>query len=200
MQVEALRSKANEGRVNSPLTRFEAIAAHIWRCAARAWAGDGGKEIRLGMSVEFRSRIGLPKSYLGNAVLDVVACCASGQLVSQPLGQAAGKLREALKKVDGEYLENTCGFLKGVQDLSCFQDQEQEQMSRRKVLVTSWLTLELEGVDFGWGKEASVVPVEYGHAGECLIQNDKARSGSVVVVVCLQDSHIQPFTDFFLQY
>ncbi|XP_051132517.1 spermidine hydroxycinnamoyl transferase-like [Andrographis paniculata] len=204
-QVEALRRKANEGGGNgAPLfTRFEAITVHIWRCACRAWEC---KATRVSVPVDFRRQMGLPKMYVGNGVLDVVAACAG--TATDTLSSAAGKLREAIRKVDREYLTRTAAYLKSVEDLSCFQDDDGKAAAHRvpTVLVTSWLSGVFGDVDFGWGREFYMSPVNYGHEGECVILPGKGNSDSnssinksIDVKVCLQDRHLEAFKKFFLQ-
>ncbi|KAK4425081.1 Agmatine hydroxycinnamoyltransferase 1 [Sesamum alatum] len=171
-QVEMLKRKANENRGSgeASFSCLEAITAHI------------GDRTRLSMSVDIRRRMQppLPKSYLGNAVLDVVALECAGDLVLKSLSYAAGRIRETINKVTNEYVNSTIDFLRGIDDLSPFQDSNTlSSDDDRKGIpygnpnlsVTSWLGTQFHGVDFGWGKEIHMGPVDYGSDGDCVISS-----------------------------
>ncbi|KAK4431705.1 Spermidine hydroxycinnamoyl transferase [Sesamum alatum] len=213
-QIEMLRRKANENRgpaSGSSFTSYETITGHIWRCSCKARRHMREQQTRLSISVDIRRRVQppLPKTYLGNAVLDVMALDYAGDLVSKPLFYAASKVREAINKVTTEYVASTIDFLSGVDDLSSFQDWNSISIDddgkgfffgNPNLCVTSWLTLKFHGLDFGWGKEIYMGPVDYGSDGDCLIvPSGNDGDGSVIVIVCLQEAHMEALKKFFYE-
>ncbi|KAL0456442.1 UNVERIFIED_CONTAM: Spermidine hydroxycinnamoyl transferase [Sesamum latifolium] len=157
-------SKENPGCGGSSFTRFEAMTAHIWRCACKSRRHTPEQRTRLSISVDIRRRVQapLPKSYLGNAVLDVVALDNAGVLVSKSLSYAAGRIRETINKVTND-----------------------------------WLGLQFHGIDIGWGKEIYMGPADYGSDGDCMISS--SSDGSVAVIVCLQEAHMEVFKKLFYE-
>ncbi|KAL0321924.1 UNVERIFIED_CONTAM: Spermidine hydroxycinnamoyl transferase [Sesamum calycinum] len=213
-QIEMMRRKANENRgsaaAGSSFTCYEVITAHIWRCTCKARRHMREQRSRLSISVDIRRRMQppLPKTYFGNAVLDVVALDCAGELIAKPLSYAASKIREAINKLTNEYVTSTIDFLRAVDDLSSFQDCNSISSDdsddkgffcgNPNLCVTSWTTLQFHGIDFGWGKEIYMGPVDYGNDGDCLIiPSGHDSDGSVVVIVCLQEAHMEAFKKFF---
>ncbi|KAK4425084.1 hypothetical protein Salat_1702200 [Sesamum alatum] len=152
----------------------------------------------------------LPKSYPPNAVLDAVALECPDDLVSKSLSYAAGRIRETINKVTVEYVNSTIDFLRGIYDLSPFQelntistddDRKELPYGNPNLSVISWLALQFHGVDFGWGEKIYMGPVDYGSDGYCVISSSGGHDyhGSVVVIVCLQEAHMGAFKKFFYE-
>ncbi|XP_073152782.1 spermidine hydroxycinnamoyl transferase-like [Henckelia pumila] len=79
-QVEMLKNEANRTRPLNELgdrgfTRYEVIAAHIWRCACRARGHLYEQRTGLVVCLDICNRVQppLPEKYFGNAIMDVVA-------------------------------------------------------------------------------------------------------------------------------
>ncbi|XP_073033702.1 spermidine hydroxycinnamoyl transferase-like [Primulina eburnea] len=99
IQVEMLKNEANRTRSfndgHRVFTRYEAIAAHIWRCACRARGHRYEQPTGLAICLDIRNRVQppLPQNFFGNAIVDVVATGrCSGDLVTRPSGYAASKM------------------------------------------------------------------------------------------------------------
>ncbi|XP_057499147.1 spermidine hydroxycinnamoyl transferase-like [Actinidia eriantha] len=210
-QVERLKSKANEGRASESsraYTRYEVITGHIWRSACKARGHVSEQPTMLGVCVDSRSRVQppLPQKYFGNAVLDVVATAHSGELMSKPIGYASSRIREAIDKVTNEYINSAIDFLKSQPDLSQFQDlhalgtNNGPFYGNPNIGVTSWLTLPIYGLDFGWGKEVYMGPGTHDFDGDSLIlQGPHGGDGSIMVAVCFQVAHMDAFNKFFYE-
>ncbi|KAF4360596.1 hypothetical protein F8388_017622 [Cannabis sativa] len=219
-QLEKLKRLANKGRVSEtrPYSRYEMLAAHIWRCACKARKHSSPEQpTALAICVDVRSRIEppLPSAYFGNASFDVKALSSSGELLSNPLGFAAGKIRETVEKVTNEYIWSNLKYLKNQKDLRLFQDLHGEESSSttaddNKELfygnpnlgVVSWLTLPLYGLDFGWGKEVAMRLETYDTDFDgdfVLLQNPNGddEDGSLIVSVRLQVLHMDSFKKHF---
>ncbi|KAL9325954.1 hypothetical protein ACSQ67_006599 [Phaseolus vulgaris] len=174
-QVETPRKTANESW-NRPENgraygRYESVTGHVWRSACKARGHGEEQPTGVGICVDSRSRMEppLPKEYFGNATLYVVASSSAGDLMSKPLGYASSRIREAIERVNDEYVRSAVEFLKNREDLSRFRDLHAVESEKGlfygnpNLGVVSWLTLPFYGVDFGWGKEVYMGPCTHVH-------------------------------------
>lgn len=212
-QVEILKNKANETRQDKssrPYSRYETITGHIWRCAGKAREHKPEQLTGLGISVDIRNRMHppIPQNYLGNSTIDVVASACSGDLISRPLGYSASRVREAIDKVNAEFVHKTIDFWKNQEDFTPFQDihslmsDEGPFYGNPNLGVTSWLTLPFQGLDLGWGREVYMGPVTNDIDGDFILFNDNNDGdgdgdGSVIVRACLQVKHMKTFRRLF---
>ncbi|KAK9671295.1 hypothetical protein RND81_12G019800 [Saponaria officinalis] len=208
-QVESLKSKANQQQTKDhnqrPYSRYEVVAAHIWRTSCKARNHDNDQPTCLGFSIDVRSRLHppLPPKFFGNAILDVVATTKAGDLTTRPLGYACGKIREALDKVNDEYVWANIDFFMTQPDLTPFQDLHAKKgnngpfYGNPNIGVISWLTLPIYGLDFGWGKEVYMGPGTHDSDGDCLMLPGSISDGSVKVALCLQVAHMDAFKKHF---
>ncbi|CAL5341196.1 unnamed protein product [Camellia sinensis] len=200
-QVEKIKDKANEG------WNWTSSGTILVLFVARGHKSE--QPTSLGVCVDSRSRCKkppLPQNYFGNATLDVVATGYSGELLSRPLGYASGRIREAIEKVTDEYLNSAINFLKNQTDLSKFQylhavDQESKPFfyGNLNLGVTSWMSLPMYRVDFGWGKEIYMGPGNQDFDGDTLLLPSHNEDGSLVVALCLQVDRMDAFKKFFYE-
>lgn len=204
-QVEALKRFANEGVTDTykrGFSRFESITAHVWKCLTRARGLKPEQPTRLLTPVDVRQRMEpkLPMTFLGNAIIDVVALELAGDVVSKPLSYTTSRIREAIKKVTPEYINESVRYLKSLDNLTSLHDEKIDFTGNPNVEVTSWLTLSFKGIDFGWGKEACQTPTSDPNDGDCLvIPGGDGSDGSVQVAICIQQEHVERFRDFFYE-
>ncbi|CAI0452700.1 unnamed protein product [Linum tenue] len=124
-KVQMLKDMANETTFDHrPYSTYETLTAHIWRCACKARKLKPEQLTSVGVCVDSRRRMNppLPNAYFGNAVLDIKAVSRSADLITKPLGYAAGKIRRAVEKADGEFLTSAIDYLKNQPDLTEFQE------------------------------------------------------------------------------
>ncbi|KAM3281507.1 hypothetical protein P3S67_028529 [Capsicum chacoense] len=126
IQIEMLREKANKGRnledssKEHSYTRYEVVTAHIWRCACKARGHKFEQRTNLSICVDIRKRMQppLPKTYFGNAIIDVNVVGVSGDITSSPLEYVARKVRATIEMVTSDYVNSTINFLKKQEDLN----------------------------------------------------------------------------------
>ena len=209
-QLDKLKKIANAGRDSEtrPYSRYETLAGHIWRCACKVRKHQAEQPTALAVCVDVRSRMKppLPSGYFGNASFDVIATSSSGELVSNSLGYAASRIREAINKVTNEYIWSTLEYLKNQKDLTMFQDlplagtNEELFYGNPNLGVVSWLRLPLYGLDFGWGKEVDMClgAHESDFDGDfVLLQSPSSDDGSLIVSLRLQVPHMDSFKKHF---
>ncbi|KAJ1407943.1 Transferase [Sesbania bispinosa] len=208
-QVEKLKNKANEEapkQGSRPYSKYEAIGAHIWRCASKARELDENQPIVVRFNADIRSRIvpPLPQNYFGNALTQTAASGHVGEITSKPLSYVAQKIREAIKVVKNEYIRSQLDVIRGHDHLdnarALFLGQEGKNASffgNPNFHLTSWMSMPVYEADFGWGKPhyfglAYVAPHD-----RALILLSPEGDGSVIVCLHFQEAHIQLFKDFF---
>ncbi|KAM6554245.1 hypothetical protein CsatB_015007 [Cannabis sativa] len=213
-EVKTLQISTAVNDTARPYTRYETMAAHVWRCACKARRLVKEQPTGLGISVDVRSRIDppLPTGYFGNATFDVIAKSSAGELLSKPLSFAASRVREAIEMVTNEYVWSSIEYLKNEKDLKKLQnihallggsddDDDHEQQGpfygNPNIGVVSWLRLPMYGLDFGWGKEIYVGPGIHAYDGDSLLISSPSGDGSLVLALCLQVEHMEPFKHHF---
>lgn len=209
--VDILKKDVKEGSIDDhnmySYTRYEVIAAHIWRSACKAREHHLEQPTCLGFSVDVRNRLQppLPPKYFGNAILDVVASSKSGDIMTKPLHYTCAKIRQAIEKVNNEYIWSNIDFWKKLPDLTPFQDLHARKSmdgpfyGNPNLGVISWLTLPMYGLDFGWGKEIYMGPGTHDSDGDCLMLRGPINNGSVKVAICLQEAHVDAFKKYLYE-
>ncbi|KAL9276808.1 hypothetical protein ACSQ67_025642 [Phaseolus vulgaris] len=117
-QVRKLKNKANADestKGSRPYSRFEAIAAHVWRSACKARGLDENQPniVRFGSDIRNRLIPPLPRNYFGNAMTLTVASSQVGEILSNSLGHAAKKIREAIEVLTHEYISSQIDIIRG---------------------------------------------------------------------------------------
>ncbi|XP_061364404.1 spermidine hydroxycinnamoyl transferase-like [Gastrolobium bilobum] len=212
-EVEKLKKKANDQSQKDgsrPYTRYEAIAAHIWRCASKARELDDNQPTLARIIADIRSRLNppLPHNYFGNALARTVTpTCYIGEIISNPLSYAAKKIREALDLLTNEYVRSQQDVIFGQEQLDSLRGFFFRQGVRRtapyygnpNIFIVSWMSMSVYEADFGWGK-----PVYFGEGfvspyDTARIVQSPEGDGSVIVSMHFQIEHIQLFKKFFYE-
>ncbi|KAI4376289.1 hypothetical protein MLD38_014071 [Melastoma candidum] len=206
-QVDRLKDKANQlpPRNGHPYSRYECVAGHMWRCVTKARKHEPNQQTTLAVCVDFRNKMRPPvgQGYFGNAVLDVRARSYSGDLVSKSLGYAASRIRMAIDKVTCEYVWSAAEFLRQQPDWTIFQDLHPQGShdgpfyGNPNIGVVSWLTLPMQGQDFGWGREVFMAPGNHEFDGDTLIFAAPDGTGTIIALLGLQVQHLDDFRKYF---
>ncbi|CAI8611123.1 unnamed protein product [Vicia faba] len=213
VQLEKLRKTANESWEKPSngrgFTRYEIVTSHVWRSACKARGHRNDQPTVLGVCVDWRNRVepNLPKGYFGNATLDIMATSLAGDLMSKPLGYASSRIREAIEKVNDEYVRQVSDYFKKQEDLTKFQDVHAMIRNDDKgpfygnpnLGVVSWLTLPIYGLDFGWGREIYMGPGTHEIDGDSLLLPSHDHDGSLSVAICLQELYMDAFKKHFYE-
>ncbi|KAG8084757.1 hypothetical protein GUJ93_ZPchr0010g11305 [Zizania palustris] len=150
-EVAALRALATPA-LGARSSRFDLIAAFMWRCRANALQYDDGDVVRVQFVVNARGRGRngngpplLPEGYYGNAFLFAVAESPAEELRSRPFGHALRLVVAAKARAMEE------GHLQSVADLMAARGRPRFTVAR--TYVVSDLTWSgLPDVDVGWGR------------------------------------------------
>ncbi|KAL7152601.1 hypothetical protein ABFS83_04G108700 [Erythranthe nasuta] len=200
-QINALKAKCNvdsDGR-NGPFpatryTTFEVLAGHVWRCVSEARGLPGDQETKLYVSTDGRSRLSppLPPGYFGNVNFSATAVSLCGQLRSNNVRFAAGKTREAIARMNDEYLRSAIDYLEVQPDISAIARGPGTYNSPNLGII-SWLRLPVYEADFGWGNPVHVGLAAPPPEGKCHLLPSPASDGSLLVSISLAKEHMRLF-------
>nr|POE78840.1 shikimate o-hydroxycinnamoyltransferase [Quercus suber] len=210
-QVEVLKKRANQDVVGvttiRPYSRYEAIAGHIWRCACKVRAVDShnsqSTRARLGVDIRNRLKPSLPERYFGNAIsATVTPICLYEDLLSRPLSYSAGKLREAIERMDDEYIRSALDFISSQKDVSGLRSNFHIQrygtfLGNPNIFLGSWIGLPIYDADFGWGKPIYVGPGLLNMDGKSFIVPSPTPDGSLTIALSLQAQYMDSFKKIF---
>lgn len=211
-QVEELKKKANEYNMKKKgcrgFSRFEAIGAHLWRCASKARELGENQESVVRFNADIRTRMipPLPKNYFGNALTQTAAKGYVGEITSKPLGYVSQIIREATEIVTDEFIRSQIDVIRGFEHLDDARalflgavGDNFPYFGNPNFHLTSWMSMPVYEADFGWGK-----PDYFGMAN--LFPHDRAvillspdEDGSILVCLHFQIAHLELFNKFFYE-
>ncbi|KAL8488623.1 hypothetical protein ACS0TY_024784 [Phlomoides rotata] len=205
IQIEKLRNKANLDSAGRGFSRFEAVAAHIWRCTSKARGHVADQQTSLHFVADFRNKLQppLPQNYFGNALIRVEATDKSGNLLTNSIGTACKKIRESVEKVTDDTVRGYLDFLKELPDVGRFRSLDNNGRPKGdfygnpNLAIISWTGLPLFGADFGWGNEIHLGPGPMGFDGKTFIIPDREGNGSFNVAIWLQEENMGAFKACF---
>ncbi|KAF8722266.1 hypothetical protein HU200_022577 [Digitaria exilis] len=189
--VAALKHACCGGGVS--VSTFCAVSAHVWRCVCVARGLPGGATTRLTMpaSVRGRTRPPVPEGYFGNTIIWVGTSAAVGDVTSEGLGDTAGRIRGAVRRMDDEVVRTAIDYFEA-------QVAEEEKgpipgdLPETELRVISWLGMPVYDADYGWGKPERMVRAEVERSGFVYLMDD-GGGGGVQVVVCVEAAILDRF-------
>ncbi|KAF7557322.1 hypothetical protein G7Z17_g768 [Cylindrodendrum hubeiense] len=195
--LSALKSSA-EGSADgsaSFISTDDALSALIWQSVTRARLPrlDPADETMLSRAVDTRSHVGAPKAYPG--ILQNIAYSRSTlqQLLDEPLGVVASKLRLMLDPSNLRHRTRALAtYLNSVQDKSVFNIAATVNPAT-DILLSSWSKFDCCNLDFnlGLGKPESVRRPRF-NPFECLMYlMPKALDGEISLGISLRDEDME---------
>ncbi|KAK3154123.1 hypothetical protein QOZ80_2BG0186390 [Eleusine coracana subsp. coracana] len=190
--VEALRAS-----VGHKFTKFETLAAHLWRkiTAASGRADDDGRTT-LHVTVNGRPRLGpeaLAKGFFGNVVLTARSGTAARDVARRGgLADVAALVRKGVRAVDAAYFQSFIDFgaLHGEEELEPVSLGEDNELSH-DVMVDSWMHLEMHRLDFGCGgRQAGILPTHVPGDGVVMLIPSFREEGGVDAFVAIWEKHV----------
>ncbi|XP_026452878.1 vinorine synthase-like [Papaver somniferum] len=149
-------------------TRVEAVSALLWRCIIDMDQAKNKEEVSstraciAGHAVNMRSRMvpPLPPNSFGNMTCLSIALHTftntdSTKKNHQRQNILAGKIRESMKKIDGEYvkqLQTADTFSNALKIIKNENDFPPSGPRPLMLIFTSWCRFSVYEADFGWGK------------------------------------------------
>ncbi|KAG6412522.1 hypothetical protein SASPL_125201 [Salvia splendens] len=159
---------------------FNKLWGHVWRCVSAARGLPGDQETMLQLPVDARTRLqpNLPPGYLGNAIFYTDAMSLCGELVTEPLAFAVGRVHDAIARMDDEYLRSAVDYMELHRDAIVGTAVTRECPN---VGITSWLRFPFYEVDFG------VATFE----GKGYLYSDPENEGGIYIAITLGEKHMK---------
>ncbi|KAF3792650.1 Agmatine coumaroyltransferase-2 [Nymphaea thermarum] len=166
--LKKMRETASQASGGDRLTRFQCLAAHVWRklTVARRLE-DTDQKVNIRIAVNGRPRLMFPEEFFGNLVLCTYPSATVKELLQKDgLGHALKAIKDAVGQMDRRYFQSFIDFgeLRKGEKLIPAPEVEGELLSPN-MEVDSWLTFQFHQIDIGGGSaiyafSPSWIPVE----------------------------------------
>uniref|UniRef100_A0A0E0DAT4 Uncharacterized protein n=1 Tax=Oryza meridionalis TaxID=40149 RepID=A0A0E0DAT4_9ORYZ len=176
-----------------PCSVFEAVTAAMWQCRTRAINGHGGGALApLVFAANVRKHVGAKDGYYGNCIMSQVVVATADAVANGDVVDLVKLIKDAKERIPvllstktlgldddggGELVAALCGY--------------------GALYASSWAGLGLDGVDFGGGRPARVIPdsevkmlPSISPGAPCSM---KDGHGVNVVASCVTDEHLEGF-------
>ncbi|KAK3210786.1 hypothetical protein Dsin_015492 [Dipteronia sinensis] len=179
-----------------PCTRFDAMAAHIWRSWVKALdVKPLNYKLRLTFSVNARQKLKNPRlkdGFYGNVVCVACAMSSVNELANGQLKYTTRLVREARLGVTEEYLRSAVDLVE--------VDRPRRLEFGGKLTITQWTRFSIyESADFGWGRPIYAGPIDLTPTPQVCVflpEGEADPNGTMVVCICLPESATLKFFDF----
>ncbi|GAY51224.1 hypothetical protein CUMW_132610 [Citrus unshiu] len=201
-QINTLKAKSKEnyGPTNTlNFTRFEILAAHIWRCLCKARGLSNDQVSKLYFPINGRSRLNppLPSGYFGNVIFPGTSLALSGDIISEPLSSTCERIHKALMRMDDEYLKSALAYLKQLPDVMVLR-RGSHTFKCPNLNVSNLCHMCVYDANFGWGRPMFFRPIAVSD-GVGFILPSPNNDGSLYLVINLETQWIQLFRKFFYE-
>ncbi|KAK9137615.1 hypothetical protein Sjap_008209 [Stephania japonica] len=128
---------------------LDILTALLWICRTIAMSSDLEEEVRVMSLVNIRSRLNppLPVGYYGNGIVYPAAVTTVRKLTTESMS-----LEFAVEKVRQAKVEATEAYVKSMVDLMEVRERRPVFPLRGSLVVSDLTKLQIEEVDYGWGK------------------------------------------------
>ncbi|TXG69469.1 hypothetical protein EZV62_004404 [Acer yangbiense] len=196
-QLNALKAKSKEDGNTINYSSYEMLAGHVWRSTCKARGLPDDQDTKLYIATDGRARLQppLPPGYFGNVIFTATPVAVAGDLQSKPTWYAAGRIHDALVRMDDEYLRSALDYLELQPDLSALV-RGAHTFKCPNLGITSWVRLPIHDADFGWGRPIFMGPGGIAYEGLSFILPSPNTDGTLSVAIALQPQHMKLFEEF----
>ncbi|KZV37910.1 omega-hydroxypalmitate O-feruloyl transferase [Dorcoceras hygrometricum] len=191
--INYLKQEASKDTTKK-ISSFDVVAALMWRCKALSYMQEDHKEKPDRVStllnvVDLRSRLNnppLPQPYCGNAVLVASSSAKCADIEHGPFSILVEMVSTAPASVTSEYARSAIDWLEVHKGLPCGE-----------YMVSSWLRLGFDQVEYPWGKPLYSCPVVSHRKDICWVFPD--RHG-INALVSLPPPEMEKFKFYFQSF
>ncbi|KAK9274923.1 hypothetical protein L1049_022178 [Liquidambar formosana] len=200
-QLNRLKTNlAQDGNI-SKYSSFQILAGHVWRCACKARGLPDDQETKMNIATNGRPRLNptLPPGYFGNVVFPATPITLSGNLLSKPLKYAVDLIRDALVRIDDEYLRSAIDYLQLQPDLTAVV-RGPSMFGSPNIGLVSWNRLSVHDADCGWGPPIYMGPAIILYEGLVYMIPSPIKDGSINLTISMEDDHMLLFKKFLYEF
>ncbi|CAA7408104.1 unnamed protein product [Spirodela intermedia] len=192
--VNALKAKAREEGDGKMYSSYALLAGHVWRSVCKARGLEDDQQTKLYIATDGRARLrpSLPAGYFGNVIFTATPMAAAGEILQGPVTCAAGRIQEALARMDDDYLRSALDYLELQPDLSKLV-RGAHTFRCPNLGITSWVRLPIHDADFGWGRPVFMGPGGISYEGLAFMIPSATGDGSFSLAISLQEDHMTKF-------
>ncbi|KVI07545.1 Chloramphenicol acetyltransferase-like domain-containing protein [Cynara cardunculus var. scolymus] len=193
--ITHLKQKAKDEPIptRAKVTGFNVVAAHVWRCKALSSGTDYDPDrvSTILYAVDIRSRLNLPHSFAGNAVLSAYASAPCKEIEKSPFSKLVELMTEGASRMTGEYARSVIDW-----------GEVNKGFPAGEFLISSWWRLGFTDVEYPWGKPRYSCPVVYHRKDIILLFPDIVgeSDNEVNVLVALPSKEMAKFEALFHKF
>ncbi|CAN6362988.1 unnamed protein product [Urochloa humidicola] len=180
------------------VSTFQCLLAHAWKKVTEVRGVPPGEVTQVRVAVNCRRRASppAPADFFGNMVLWAFPWMRAGDLLSASYATVVGVIRDAVARVDAEYIQSFVDFAETVE-----RDGEKLPsmgLAMGTVLcpdleVDSWLGFRFHDLDFGCGPVCAFLPPDLPIEGLMFFAPPTAAKGGVDLFLALDKNHVEVF-------
>lgn len=188
--IEVLKERASAGG-GASFTGFQVLASHLWKHITQARGIGAAEVMKLGWAVDGRKRFNppLPPTYFGNVNFYGCVERKAGDVMTQPLHDAASSIKSATQRITHDYMQSA---------LDLVELQASPALVRANFIgpadlaMTSWAHVGAYQVDFGCGPPVFFTPPVYGVFVQLVVLLPHPRGdGAVNALIFMLEPHMQ---------
>ncbi|TXG65736.1 hypothetical protein EZV62_007011 [Acer yangbiense] len=186
--------QVKESKNKIHLSTFVLTCAYVFVCMVKARGGDRDREVLIGLTADYRTRLEPPitSNYFGNCVVTQASFLKAEDLMEEKgVEIAAEKLSEAIKGVENK------GAAEALEKLFCLFGKVEGGI---QLLGTAGSNrFGVYETDFGWGRPKKVEVVSIDRTGSVSLAESRRGHGGVEVGLVLDKNEMDAFASFFNQ-
>ncbi|KAJ1295652.1 hypothetical protein BS78_01G239300 [Paspalum vaginatum] len=184
--------------VGARCSTFQCLLAHAWKkvTAARCLAPEELTQVRVAVNCRSRASPPMPMDLFGNMVLWAFPRMRAGDLLSTSYAGVVGVIRDAVARVDAEYIQSFVDFGEVL-------ERSGEELASTAACpatvfcpdleVDSWLGFGFHDLDFGGGPPCAFLPPDLPIEGLMFFVRSCAAKGGFDLFAALHDDHVHAF-------
>ncbi|KAL7106435.1 hypothetical protein ACP275_07G113700 [Erythranthe tilingii] len=188
-QISQIKDNISKSSKIDKISTFAVVAALIWWCKAFSDDMEYNKDrvSTLLNVIDIRPRVNpqLPSSYSANAVLPLGVSETCEEIKNGPFSKLVEIIIEGAKEMTHEYVKSAFDWL-----------EMNRGIPHGDYMVSSWLRLGFDEVEYAWGKPMYSCPVVNHRKDICWVFRD-AVDGGVCAMVALPSQEMEKFEAVF---
>uniref|UniRef100_A0A0E0M752 Uncharacterized protein n=1 Tax=Oryza punctata TaxID=4537 RepID=A0A0E0M752_ORYPU len=183
-----------KSHVGARCSTFQCLLAHAWKkiTAARDLSPEEFTQVRVAVNCRGRASPALPMDYFGNMVLWAFPRMQVRDLLSASYAAVVGVIRDAVARVDEEYIQSFVDFGElAIDDELAPTAAEPGTVFCPDLEVDSWIGFRFHDLDFGGGPPCAFLPPDLPVEGMLIFVPSCAAKGGVEMFMALDDQHVE---------